>query len=436
MKRITAALAGACAAALCAVMMMTVLLAHHAAAAGLTQVTDFGDNPGNLQMYVYVPGSVSASPPVVLAMHPCGGSGPSFYSSTEFASLADRYGFIVIFPSASNKKYNCFDNWSDASKVRGGRTDPVSLMSMVTYTEQHYHGDPNRVYVTGSSSGAMMTNAMAALYPEVFKAGAAFMGVPFACFPNEASYQPGGNPTPCVGKTAQQWGDIVRQANPSYNGPWPRMQLWHGTADPVVSYSELAEEIKQWTNVHGLSTTPTSTDSPQSGWTRQHFADSSGTDQVEAISVAGAGHSLPMSGMAQYAIEFFGLTSTSTPPPTSPPPTSPPPTSPPPGTGCRVAYTANTWNTGFTADVTVTNTSTSAINGWTVTWTWPGNQQVTNAWNASVTQSGGQATARNVSYNATIAPGATTDFGFQGTYSGTNTAPSGFALNGTACTTS
>ncbi len=268
----------------------------------------------------------------------------------------------------------------------------------------------------------MMTNAMAALYPEVFKAGAAFMGVPFACFPNEAAYQPGGNASPCVGKTAQQWGDLVRQANPGYTGPWPRMQLWHGTADPVVSYSELAEEIKQWTNVHGLSTTPTSTDTPQSGWTRQRFADSSGTAQVEAISVAGAGHSLPMTGMAQYAIEFFGLTSTSS----SPPPSS---------ASCRVTYTPNTWANGFTADVRVANTGTSAVNGWTVTWTWPGNQQVTNAWNATVTQSGTQVSARNVAYNGTIAPAATADFGFQATYSGTNTAPTGFALNGTACTT-
>lgn len=74
-------------------------------------------------MYVYVPDTVRASPAIVMALHPCGGSGPGFYSSSEFASLADRYGFLVIFPSASNKKFNCFDNWSDASKVRGGRVN-------------------------------------------------------------------------------------------------------------------------------------------------------------------------------------------------------------------------------------------------------------------------------------------------------------------------
>ena len=83
----------------------------------------------------------------------------------------------------------------------------------------------------------------------------------------------------------------------------------------------------------------------------------------------------------------------------------------------------------------VANTGSGTINGWTLTWTWPGNQQVSNAWNATVTQSGTQVTARNVSYNAAISAGARTNFGFQATYSGTNTAPTQFTLNGSACTT-
>ncbi|MEV5744854.1 PHB depolymerase family esterase [Microbispora rosea] len=453
MKRLLAAFAGAVTAVLCAAAALASVLvsAHPAAAATLTEVTGFGANPGNLRMYLYVPNSVQQNPPIVLAMHTCGGTGPGFYSSTEFASLADRYGFIVIYPSAS-KKANCFDNWSEASKVRGGQTDPVSLMSMVTYVEQQYHGDSNRVFATGASSGAMMTNAMLALYPEVFKAGAAFMGVPFTCFPNEAAYNPAGNSSPCVGKTAQQWGDAVRNANPSYRGPWPRMQLWHGTSDTVVSYAELDEEIKQWTNVHGLSQTPTTTDTPQSGWNRRRYADASGTVQVEAYTIQGAGHSLPMGGMAAVAIQFFGLTGSPSPSPSPSPSVSPSvspsaspsvspsaspsasPSNPQQGASCRITYRPNSWSDGFTADVTITNTGNAPVNGWTVTWTWPGNQRITNAWNAGVTQSGAQVTARNVSYNPAIPAGGSTNFGFQATYSGSNTAPAAFALNGAACT--
>jgi len=123
------------------------------------------------------------------------------------------------------------------------------------------------------------------------------------------------------------------------------------------------------------------------------------------------------------------------PPPTTAPPTTQPPTSPPPtgGAACRVTYKANTWNNGFTADVSVANTGGSAINGWTLAWSFAGNQRVTNAWNASVSQSGQAVTARNASYNGSIPPGGSTSFGFQAEYSGSNATPSAFTLNGSAC---
>src|SRR6185437_13174257 len=121
------------------------------------------------------------------------------------------------------------------------------------------------------------------------------------------------------------------------------------------------------------------------------------------------------------------------PPPTTAPPTTQPPTSPPPTGGaaaCRVTYKANTWNNGFTADVSVANTGGSAINGWTLAWSFAGNQRVTNAWNASVSQSGQAVTARNASYNGSIPPGGSTSFGFQAEYSGSNATPNAFTLNG------
>jgi cellulase/cellobiase CelA1 len=214
------------------------------------------------------------------------------------------------------------------------------------------------------------------------------------------------------------------------------VQLWHGTNDTLVPYQLLQESIEQWTNVFGLSQTPTFTDTPQANWNRRRYADGTGAVQVEAYSISGAGHSLPSGGMAAVAVQFFGLASAD---PTSPPPgpTTPPPgpTTPPPGpaVGCRVGYTANSWSNGFTATVTVTNTGRTAVNGWTLQWTWPGNQQVTNGWNATVTQSGTQVSARNAAWNATIPPNASTSFGFQVSYSGTNSPPTAFTLNGAAC---
>jgi poly(hydroxyalkanoate) depolymerase family esterase len=280
-----------------------------ATAASLTQVTNFGTNPSNLQMYVYVPNNVKPNPSILLALHGCQGSGPYLYSSTDFGSQADQNGFIVIYPS-TNPSGSCWDVSSDQALKRGGGSDPVGLMSMITYTEQHYGGNPNAVYVTGESSGGMMTNVMLADYPDVFKAGAAFMGVPYHCFYTGTVRGWNGS---CAGgqvsMTPQAWGDLARNADPGYSGPRPRVQLWHGTADTTLNYNNLGEEIKQWTNVTGVSQTPSSSDTPVTNWNRTRYNNSSGSTQVEAYSIAGAGHQLPIQGtqMAAYAVHFMGL---------------------------------------------------------------------------------------------------------------------------------
>jgi hypothetical protein len=102
-------------------------------------------------------------------------------------------------------------------------------------------------------------------------------------------------------------------------------------------------------------------------------------------------------------------------------------------TGCTISNTVNQWSTGFVSEVTITNTSSTAINGWKLTWTYAGNQQITNSWNSTVTQSGQAVTATNATWNAAISAGGKVNFGFQGTFSGTNTAPTAYALNGVSC---
>ncbi|WP_344555957.1 extracellular catalytic domain type 1 short-chain-length polyhydroxyalkanoate depolymerase [Kitasatospora saccharophila] len=283
--------------------------APRAAAASLTQITNFGTNPTGLLMHLYVPASVKPNPPILLALHGCQGTGPYLYSSTDFGQLADQYGFLVIYPS-TNPSGSCWDVSSDQALTRGGGSDPVGLMSMITYTEQHYGGNANAVYVTGESSGGMMTNVMLADYPDVFKAGAAFMGVPQHCFYTGSVR--GWNSACAQGQvsmTPQQWGNLARGAYPGYSGPRPRVQLWHGTADTILNYNNLGEEIKQWTDVLGVSQTPSATDTPASGWTRTRYNNGSGTTQVEAYAISGAGHQLPVqgAGMAANAIHFMGL---------------------------------------------------------------------------------------------------------------------------------
>ena len=402
-----------------------VLAAPSATAASLVQITNFGYNPTNLGMYVYVPNTVAAHPAIVVAVHYCTGSGPAFYSGTQYASLADQYGYIVIYPSAT-RSGNCFDVSSPQALTHNGSSDPAAIVSMVQYAEQHYNGDPSRVYVTGLSSGAMMTNVLLGDYPDVFKAGSAYAGVAFGCF---ATTDGSMWNTQCangqVSKTPQQWGDLVRAADPGYTGPRPRMQLWHGTADTTLAYPNFGEEIKQWTNVFGLSQTPTSTDTPQSGWTRTRYADSSSTVDVEATSEQGVTHNIPID--ATETLRFFGIIG-------GQPPTSTPP--PPPTGGCHVTDTINAWNTGMTSAITITNNGTATINSWSLVFTLPAGQTITSGWNGTYTPSSGQVTATNASYNASIAPSASVSIGFQANQTGNSAAPASFTLNGQTCGTS
>ncbi|MFJ6560184.1 cellulose binding domain-containing protein [Streptomyces sp. NPDC091412] len=104
-------------------------------------------------------------------------------------------------------------------------------------------------------------------------------------------------------------------------------------------------------------------------------------------------------------------------------------------TACSVTYATNVWPGGFTADVTVRNTGSTAVNGWQLGFTLPSGQRVTSAWNATVNPASGVVTASALSHNAQLAPGGSQTFGFQGTYSGTFAAPNAFTLNGTACNT-
>jgi cellulose 1,4-beta-cellobiosidase len=103
--------------------------------------------------------------------------------------------------------------------------------------------------------------------------------------------------------------------------------------------------------------------------------------------------------------------------------------------GCKVDYTiTNQWDTGFGATVTITNLGDAISGGWTLGWTFPGNQQVQQGWNGVFTQQGGQVTVRNPSWGGSLATGATVSPGFNGSYSGTNGKPAVFTLNGTTCT--
>ncbi|XXX76466.1 PHB depolymerase family esterase [Sorangium sp. So ce134] len=266
--------------------------------------------PDYVNMNIYVPDRLAENPPIVVACHSCSTPVSGFFNSISgIRAGADRSGFIIILPEATGR--NCWDVGTTKSLTHDGGGDTQAVAQMVKYALTKYNGDPERVYVMGGSSGAMMTQAMLAVYPDIFRAGAARAGVPAGCWAD--GFDPGQQwSNNCAGgrtsKTGEAWGDQVRAMYPGYTGHRPRLQIFHGTADATINYNNQGEAIKEWTNVLGLSEAPTSTDTTTSNGTtyeRQFWTNECGQTVFEAWSGRNGAHSMPYESDAILA--FFGL---------------------------------------------------------------------------------------------------------------------------------
>jgi O-glycosyl hydrolase len=173
---------------------------------------------------------------------------------------------------------------------------------------------------------------------------------------------------------------------------------------------------------------------------------SSDTAAQAASTVSGGAFTatIPARSLVTYVIPASagggGGTPTPTPTPTptgSPTPTSSPAPTPSPTSSrgsCQVTYTTQSqWAGGFVASVTITNPGSSPVNGWTLAFSFAGDQKITNAWSGSVTQGGANVSISNASYNATIAAGSSVSLGFQGTWTSSDAPPAAFTLNGVPC---
>ena len=177
--------------------------------------------------------------------------------------------------------------------------------SQVNYVVEQYNADADRVFIIGVSSGAMMGNVLSAIYPDVFAAASVYSGTAAGCMAVPAGTPP--NPyDPCglghIIKTGAAWGSIVHGYNPRYTGSYPRMQIWHGTADTTVVYQNFIEELKEWSNVLGADFARNVTNSPQSGYTQMVYG--SGNTLV-GYSARNVGHTVPIH--TTQDLSWFGL---------------------------------------------------------------------------------------------------------------------------------
>jgi poly(hydroxyalkanoate) depolymerase family esterase len=260
-----------------------------AQAATLTQVTSFGSNPGNLNMYVYRPDALPTGAPAVVLLHGCTQNANAYYTNSGWKKFADQWRFALIFPEqkSANNSNTCF-NWFETGDTARGQGEALSIKQMVDYARTTYGTAANRTYVSGLSAGGAMTSVMLATYPDVFAAGSVVAGIPYRCATSVTSAY--SCMSPGVDKTPAAWGDLVRNAYAGYTGPRPKVAVWHGTSDYTVAVANATESRDQWTNVLGISQTPTGTSSLPGGTTLETYAN----DLVRIYRVSGMGHGTPV----------------------------------------------------------------------------------------------------------------------------------------------
>jgi poly(hydroxyalkanoate) depolymerase family esterase len=261
----------------------------------LTQVTDFGKNPGELLMCAHVPTGLPAGRPLVVALHGCSQQAKDYGDGPGWTQLADEYRFALLLPQQrkANNPMKCF-NWFEPNDVKrhdatGTTGEAASIWAMIQKMQTDYKTDPKQIYVTGLSAGGAMTAALLAVYPEVFQGGAIVAGIPAGCAQDMA----GGFSCMNTGKnlSPQEWGDRVRAAAPGHTtgDSVPKIAIWQGSADGTVNPTNADELVDQWTNVIGIDQTPDGTETIN-GTECKSYTDGSGTVLVTRCITPGMDH--------------------------------------------------------------------------------------------------------------------------------------------------
>ena len=296
-----------------------------AVASPLIEVTGFGANPGDLRMFSYLPENLPSAPALVVVLHGCGQTAAGYDLGAGWSTMAKRYGFALLMPEqkASNNAQGCF-NWFNPEDTARGCGEAASIRQMIARLAGDAGIDARRIFVTGLSAGGAMTTAMLATYPEVFAGGAVIAGLPFGVASNVREALNGMYQSPS--RAAGELGDLVRNAS-YHKGPWPKLSVWHGSADRTVNPANANEIVKQWLDVHGLPAAPMS-EGIVDGYPRQIWWNADGETIIESYTITDMAHGTPL-GVADnderygaqgaflieagisssyHIVNFFGLT--------------------------------------------------------------------------------------------------------------------------------
>ena len=257
----------------------------------IVETTDFGSNPGGLRMFSFAPDNLQPAPGLVVVLHGCGQTAAAYDLGAGWSTLAKHFGFALLMPQQQpfNNANGCF-NWFNPDDTARDSGEACSIRQMIARAVDDIGIDRHRIFITGLSAGGAMTSVMLATYPEIFAGGAVIAGLPFGVATNVREAISGMFVSPS--RPASELGDLVRNAS-NHKGPWPKLSVWHGSADRTVHPANANEIVKQWLDVHQLPSAPMS-EADVDGYPRQVWWNADGETIVESYTITDMAHGTPL----------------------------------------------------------------------------------------------------------------------------------------------
>jgi len=262
----------------------------------LTEVKNFGTNPGHLTFFLHTPKIKKEKMPLVVALHGCNENVEIISKQSGWNKLADENGFCVIYPQQRffNNTSSCF-NWFNEKDISKNSGESGSIKQMLDFICDSLSIDTTKIFAYGLSAGAAMSVALLADYPETFNAGAILAGGPFMMATNalngvSAMLNP-------KHKSSREWGELVRKQNPNYKGKYPRIVIAHGKNDKVVSSKNSYELVKQWAYVLHTDTVATKiieNFANNNDINRKVYLDKQNEEKIIFYEINNLGHALPV----------------------------------------------------------------------------------------------------------------------------------------------
>lgn len=222
----------------------------------LVEITNFGINKGNLEMYVYKPTNNDMEVPLVVVLHGCAQTATEMAEQSGWNTLADSNNFMVMYPQqkVENNLNKCF-NWYENMDISKNDGESATIREMIQYAIQNYDIDPSKIFISGMSAGGAMTNVLLANYPDLFDSGAILSGIPFKAANDLATAYAAMQGK--IEKTSEEWVASISNNNLNYDGKYPKVVIVHGIDDPFVNVKNAEIIEMQWKGIHKIESEPT-----------------------------------------------------------------------------------------------------------------------------------------------------------------------------------